>query len=281
MVQDLFKGETARRKQAYVSVVLTTLPMLAPALGSIILFVSSWRMIHVLMAVAGMMLAVTTRLFVTESLSARALGEARKIGFIEGFGMLRDDGFRRIAIVNALSYGSIFAYIAGAPVVLISQFHYSTAIYAAVFAGTAAALSAGAMTNARLARRFECRALVSPALVIQAIVNIGLVVGAMTTSSVAPWVLLPMLLIGCFARGIISPNLVYAALSIHRVQAGFAAALVGLLQLITAAIASALSARFLNDFGAISVAATMAALSAAALVLWQVAQVGRVVAQRN
>lgn len=281
IVQDLFTGEAARRKQSYVSVVLTIMPMLAPALGTLVIALTNWRMVHLVMAAAGTLLAAVVALFVAESLPEDAVGRSRGSGLADSLRMLRDHSFRRIAIVNALSYGSIFAYIAGAPVVLISQYHHTNTVYAAVFACTAAALSAGAFTNARLARRLDCRSLVWPALVIQAAANVGLVVGAVVAPSYGALILLPPLLVGCFMRGIISPNLVHAALSIHRDQAGLAAALVGLMQLITAAAASALLARLLERFGAVSVAGTMAFLSLSAVILWLAANLGRVAAARS
>ena len=276
IVQDLFEGEAARRKQAYVSVVLTITPMLAPALGVLVIMVAGWRMVHLLMAAGGLLLAATVLLFVGESRPARPRNILRGLGFADGLMILRDPAFRRTAIVNALSYGSIFAYIAGAPVVVISQFKYADFVYAILFACTAAALSAGAMANARLARGLDCRTLVRPALVAQAVANMGLIVGALVTPSYGAWIMLLLLLVGCFARGIISPNLVHAALSSHRDQAGLAAALVGLMQLATAAAASALLARLLDQFGALSVAVTMAALSTAAMLLWITTGIGRV-----
>ena len=132
------------------------------------------------------------------------------------------------------------------------------------------------MANARLARGLDCRTLVRPALVAQALANMGLIVGALVTPSYGAWIMLLLLLVGCFARGIISPNLVHAALSSHRDQAGLAAALVGLMQLATAAAASALLARLLDQFGALSVAVTMAALSTAAMLLWMTTGTGPV-----
>ena len=281
IVQDLFKGELARRKQAYVSVVLTVMPMVAPALGAVIITLAGWRMVHVLMAVGGLLLAATVSVFVGESREVQTGNRASGLGFADGLEMLRDRGFRRIAIVNALSYASIFAYIAGAPVVVISQFKYTNAVYAVVFACTAAALAAGAMANARLARRLDCQTLVWPALVTQAVANTGLVIGAIEAPVIGPWILLPLLLIGCFARGIISPNLVHAAISTHRDNAGLAAALVGLMQLVTAAAASALLARLLNQFGAVSVATTMAALSVVAMMLWMATNLGSAIAERG
>ncbi len=281
IVQDLFTGELARRKLAYVNVVLTVMPMLAPALGAVIIHFASWRMLHISMAVGGLLLTAIVAVFVRESRPARPRMQWRGIGFADAIGLLHDRGFRNIAFVNALSYGSIFAYIAGAPVVIILQFGYTNTAYAMIFACTAAALSAGSMANVRLSRRLDCRSLVRPALLIQAVANVGLVIDAAAAPLSATWTLLPLLVVGCFMRGIIAPNLVHAALSHHREQAGLAAALVGLMQLMTAAAASAVLARLLNYYGAASVAGTMAGLSLASILVWAMTNVNQVVAERG
>jgi DHA1 family bicyclomycin/chloramphenicol resistance-like MFS transporter len=281
MVQDAFIGDVARRKQSYVSIVLTIMPMLAPALGAGLIALAGWRSVHLSLAVGGLLLFIVVAAHLSETRSAPAVRTPGGLGFAASALMLQDDGFRRISIVNALSYAAIFAYIAGAPVVVISQLHFPTAVYAATFASTAAALSGGAFMSARLVRRFNSRGLVWPALLIQAAANVSLIAAALAIPTLGPWPLLPPLLIGCFMRGIISPNLVYLAISGHRDQAGLAAALVGLTQLVAASAASALLARLLEGFGAVSVALTMAALSLSAILLWVTTNLGRVVAARS
>ena len=281
IVQDLFIGEAARRKQAYVSVVLTLMPMLAPALGAILVMFCGWRSVHASMAAGGLLLILIVNLFVAESHPRDPGRPDYGLGITASVVMLRDRGFRCIALVNALSYAAIFAYIAGAPVVIIGQLHYGNLVYAGVFACTAASLSGGAMVSARLSARMDCRTLVWPALLTQALANVGLILGILVPPAEGVFVWLPLLVISCFARGIVSPNLVHAAISGQRSQAGLAAALVGLAQLLTAAAASALLARLLDGFGASSVALTMASLTAAAVILWITTGLGEHIAHRT
>src|SRR5579875_1759592 len=71
IVQDLFQGETARRKQSYVTGVFAVLPMLAPALGAIMVQHGGWRSVHSALAAAGRLLVVVVQAFVTESRPAK------------------------------------------------------------------------------------------------------------------------------------------------------------------------------------------------------------------
>ena len=227
IVHDLFEGEAARRKQSYVSVVLTVMPMLAPALGALMITVWGWRSVHAVLAIAGALLGLVVFSFLAESRPADARTGPQGLGFAEGLRMIRGSYFRRIAVVNALSYGTVFAYIAGAPFVVMSEMGYPASVYAAVFAGTALALSAGAASSAMLGRRgIGSASLVWPGLIAQAGSTFALVLACTGASGCRPALVLPPLLISSFARGLLSPNLAHLAISRHRENAGLASAMV-------------------------------------------------------
>jgi DHA1 family bicyclomycin/chloramphenicol resistance-like MFS transporter len=81
-------------------------------------------------------------------------------------------------------------------------------------------------------------------------------------------ILLPLLLITLFTRGVIAPNLQHLAIERRREQAGAASAAVGVSQLLWGALTSAAVAFLLPNFGTSAVAMPMALLAAAALVQW-------------
>ncbi len=259
MVQDLFQGEAARRKQSYVSVVLTIMPMLAPALGTAFVTHWGWRSVHVVLAIGGALLAIVIALLVDESHrpTPQQKQDARGFGLRDSITILNDAVFLRLTLVNALSYGAIFAYIAGAPVVVMDVL----------------ALSSGALTNAALGRRgITSERLVWPGLVGQAGATIALVFAGLSLDAGGAAVAIPALLVGAFARGVLSPNLVHLSVSRHRARAGLASALVGLMQLMVGAFASALVAALLSPFGYNGVALSMAALACAAAIVWRVTE---------
>ncbi len=268
MVQDLFQGEEARRKRSYVTIVNGVVPVMAPALGAWLSAAAGWRSVHVVLAVAGTALLAIVWASVAES---RPTANASRIGprLEPGLMRLRDDWrFIGLALVNAFSYAALFAYIAGAPMVTMRIMGLPSGIYAAVFASTALALSAGALTSARLGGRGPGAAtLVWPSLVIQAGSAIGLALFA--AEHVTPGiVLMPLLLITCYARGIIAPNLLHLTVGLRQRDAGMASAFVGVLQLAGGALSSAAVAAFLPAYGIMAVAATMALLTGAAAMLW-------------
>lgn len=265
MVQDLFEGEAARTKRAYVTVVFGAVPIFAPALGALIIAVAGWRAVHGLLTLAGGALLLMSWQWIEETLPIvpEVAAGTPSIALL-----LTDFQFLGLATANALSYAVIFAYIAGSPLVIMGVMKFPSTIFAGVFASTAVALTAGAWVSGRLSRR----GLGSPALV-----STGLSVALLAAATLALLsiinprsraIFIPPLLITLFARGIVAPNLQHLAIERARAQAGTASAIVGVTQLLSGAVASAVVATLLARYGAGAVAVPMALLAAAALAAW-------------
>jgi DHA1 family bicyclomycin/chloramphenicol resistance-like MFS transporter len=268
MVQDLFEGDAARAKRSYVTVIFGGVPILAPALGSVLLDWFGWRSVHGVLAIAGALLLAVTWVGVAES---KLTGGDVPAETIENAAvpLWRDSGFIGIALANALSYGAIFAYIAGSPVVVMAQMGRSAAVFAGVFACTATALAAGAWTSGRLSRRGAgAVALVNPSLMAAAAAAIALAIVSLSGISSGAF-LIPLLLILMFTRGIIAPNLQHLAIERQRERAGVASAAVGVSQLLSGALASGLVAILLQSFGQSAVAVPIALLAVGALITWR------------
>ena len=264
MVQDLFDGDDARSKRSYVTVVLGGAPVLAPALGSLLSGFGGWRAVYVVLGLGGCLLLLTAPFAVPESRRPGQTSVARAAPR-----RLRNDtGFIGLALANALSYGAIFAYIAGAPIVIIGIMKLCPAIFSAIFASTALALTAGAWISGRLGRYgFDARALLNPSLAIAAASTLAMAAVSLAGRG-SGILLLPPLLITLFTRGTIAPNIQHLAIERRREQAGAASAAIGVSQLIAGALASGMVAVLLPEFGVSAVAVPMALLAAGALVVW-------------
>lgn len=268
IIQDLFDGDAARAKRSYVTVIFGAVPILAPAMGAVLIHWFGWRSVHWVLALAGTLLLAVTWAGVAESNTPNGATspQANQDG---GVPLWNDVRFVRITLANALSYGAIFAYIAGSPVVIIGKLGLSSAVFAGVFASTATALSAGAWTSGWLSRRgVGVIALLNPSLIAAAAAS--LVLAAISLSGITSGaILIPLLLAVLFTRGIIAPNLQHLAIERQRERAGTASAAVGVSQLLSGALASAAVAFLLQSFGPSSVAIIMALLATGALMTWR------------
>ncbi|HUN41128.1 MAG TPA: multidrug effflux MFS transporter [Acetobacteraceae bacterium] len=270
MVQDLFEGEAARAKRSYVATVLTAVPVLAPALGSVLVDRFGWRSVHVVLAVGGTVLLAAVGWCVPESL--RGHREVRQRAGGDGRTSLWNDRvFLRTALVNALSYGVIFSYIAGSPIIIIRQMGYPPAVFAAVFASTAVALTLGAASSGMLARRgISAEAAIRVGLIVTVAAALGLAGFGLAGISAA--IILPPLLVVLFCRGILVPNLQHVAIERWSERAGTASALVGVSQLLGGAFASVVVAALLPYLRLNAVLVPMAVLAAAACLMWRPAR---------
>lgn len=268
MVQDLFQGEAARSKRSYVTMIVALTPIVAPALGAALSAALGWRSVHAVLALAGLALGAIALFGVRESRPASA---RRGNGLLsqKRTGLRHDRRFWGLAGVNALSYSTIFAYIAGAPVVIMGELGYKPAVYAGVFACTAFALGAGAWVSARLGRRGHGAAgLLLPGLLLQSAPTLVIALACSFGRVSHPVLMLPLLALSCFGRGIVAPNLAHLALGDRREDAGLASAVLGISQLLAGAGASAIVAGLLPHLGHSAMTTSMALTSGAAAALW-------------
>jgi DHA1 family bicyclomycin/chloramphenicol resistance-like MFS transporter len=173
-------------------------------------------------------------------------------------------------MVNALAFGSLFAYVAGSPLLMTRVLGLSPAQYGIVFAGTALGIVGGASTSKYLGNRHVpahrpltaglCMALVAACMLV--------VLGWLPQAGLAAY--LPLLLLGTFSYGLISPNAVHGALHPMPHIAGVAGASLGFVQMATGAAASALVAWFDDGRSAHSMSLTMVLCCAGALLTYLV-----------
>ena len=267
IVRDLFEGEAARAKRSYVTALVSVAPMLAPTIGAFVLGLWGWRAVYALLIVggAGLLAVVVVGLGETRA----AVPGARAFRVRDGYASVLSNGrFVAMAAVNALSYGGVFAYIAGSPEVLIGRLHLSPQQYGLFFACTSIALTTGAFTSGRSGKSGICpQGLVWVGLVVGAVSAVGL--AAVVAADVAGvGVLLALLVVNLFCRGLTVPNAQHLALEPMREHAGTAAAALGVMQILTGAAASAAVAFLLPGLGAGGMVYVMAAFALASLGAW-------------
>ena len=268
IVEDLFEGDAARSKRSYVTVVFGITPVLAPALGALLANRAGWRSVHAVLAVAGLALLTVIWSGVPESRPANASRPASQPGSKKPMVLWHDHQFIGLAAVNALSYGCVFAYIAGSPIVVIGLMGLPTTTYAALFASTALALTFGAWISGKLSRRgVGASAMVGPSLTFSALSAMSLLALSLPASIPASLLVL-LLLTTLFCRGMIAPNVQHLAVQRRREQVGTASAVVGVSQILTGALASTAVALLLPSLGQAAVAGCMAVLAVGATAGW-------------
>ena len=259
MVRDHFTGAEARVRQSYVNLAAGIAPVIAPTLGVAVATLGGWRAIYGALAAGGAVLLTITSLRLGESLPRRPHETFEVRRALGGYArVLRERVSVGYALVIALNFGSLFAYVSGSSLVLIGLLGVSRRMYGLLFAVTSFGLMAGALTNARLSRRGVPHArLIAAGLAL--IVGTSLILLALTfLGGVRVWTLVPLVVAGFMGQGIVRPNAVQGALEPLPEIAGVASAVLSALQMVVGALASATVATWFDGRSALAMTATMA-----------------------
>jgi DHA1 family bicyclomycin/chloramphenicol resistance-like MFS transporter len=241
IVRDLFDGITARVRLSYVVTVGTVAPMIAPAVGTLVLAAAGWRAIYGTLALIGFALVGVTAFGFVESLTrpdvtalqprrllanyARFLGHRICLGY---------------TLVSSLNFACTFSYVASSPLVMMGVLGVRPAFYAWTFAATAAGIMVGNFMNGKLSAR---------AVPASRLLSIGLVTSAVTALvllalSHSPWeylaLMLPVLVMNTFCLGFVGPNCAQGALHPVPDIAGVGSAILGSSRMLGGALASVL-----------------------------------------
>jgi len=241
IVRDVFEGSQARAQLSYVNLVMGVAPIIAPTIGSFILVLANWRAIYGVLAIAGFLLLFFVSIGLGESLASPNIDALKPHRLIKNYGrVLSDPICLGYALVNALSFGCMFTYVAGSPLVFINLFKVSTTTYGWLFASTAFGIMVGSFLNGHLNKRgVSPTKLLTFGLITAIVTSVALVVISMSGAAQIV-TLMPLLIVNTFCLGIISPNAVHGAIQPLPEIAGVASATVGFLQMLSGALAGGL-----------------------------------------
>jgi DHA1 family bicyclomycin/chloramphenicol resistance-like MFS transporter len=146
--KDLYSGQDRQRILAYIAVILSVCPMLAPTLGSWVMLVASWRWIFVCQAVLALAgLYGSFRL--KEPLAALTRGGVLAVAG-RYLVLLRNGRFLLVTLAFSIMSMPHFAYIGGSSSIFISDFGVSEQAYGIYFGINALGLMLGAMLCSRI-----------------------------------------------------------------------------------------------------------------------------------
>ncbi len=271
IMRDLFDGAAARSRLSTLNLIRALAPIVAPSIGAWVLRLGSWRGIYGVLTAFGVLVTLAAWRGLAESLGRRdprAL-QWRRLGAHYGEMLAHPEACGH-ALVNALLFGCLFAYVAGSPLLLIRGLGLSAAQYGLVFASTALGIVGGASLSAQLGRRHVAGHVPLACALGLATLASGLLLALDWSRPAALGVDLPLLILVTFAYGLGAPNAVHGALHPMPHIAGVAGASLGFAQMATGALASALVAWLDDGRGVRSMGLVMAACALGALLLFVV-----------
>ena len=224
-----------------------------------------WRVNYGILPLSGIVLGLCTVIFLPETLNAAEFARTQPtLGLLISYAhVLRDPNAIGFALLNATTFGGMFAYISGSSLVFIGAFGVSPSMFGLLFAAAALALLAGSTLSVFAVKQMSPRLLRRAGLAVLAAATMVLIAAATLGG-------LPILLIGVasftFACGIILPNATAAAMASRPEISGAASGVVGATQFIAGATAAAVVGIF-RPGTVIGMVTTMAAFAFISLAL--------------
>lgn len=272
IVRDLFVHGAARQKLSQIAAVLGIAPMLAPVLGGWIMTFADWRAIYAAQALVGVVLLIVGAIGLAESqpvenrrsLNPRQLAESYRF-------VLGDRSFLGYALLYACAFASMFAFISGAPSVLIGSLGLSTTSFALLFGLTSCGVLVASLISGQLSKRHvPSRKIIAFGLIVMVASAVAALL-LVPANAVTVLSLTPLMALTIFAFGILAPSTNHEALQNLPHVAGSAAGVMRCTQMVMGSVASAMIA-VLEPFGhpALVMTGLMAAMAliAGSIYLW-------------
>ena len=266
IVRDLFVGLGARKRFAYVGVVATLAPIVAPTLGGLISSWAGWRAVFYFLAAGGILLGAVIVLSLEESIVRRD----RQALFLRNLAtnywrVLSHRACRTYVIVGGLSFGGLFAYVSGSAFVFIEIFKLDQRMFGLLFALNALGIALGALTTGRFSG-IPAKRMISAGLAI-GLVTGGILVLLTIGHAITPSSAMPFLMLNTFSIGLVTPNLVHGTMEPVPEIAGVASSLFGSTRMIAGAISTQVVAFWYNGTP-MAMTGTMLLFAASALGFW-------------
>jgi len=213
IVRDMLSGSAARQRLSEVTTINSIMPIVAPIIGSMVMLLGRWRILFDSQAVFGGCIIAMLLLDFRESLPLDRRHRLHPAALIANYcHLLTTQVFLGYALVNGLTFASVFSFISLSPLILMQRMSIGRAAYPFLFALIAAGGITGSFTSALLSRRHaRGRTLITTGLSL---------LTAATTAGAAlqivgfhrPIAILPAVFAALFGFGLIAPSVTIGAL---------------------------------------------------------------------
>jgi DHA1 family bicyclomycin/chloramphenicol resistance-like MFS transporter len=264
IARDAFQGAALIRIFGLLTLTMGIVPALAPALGGVIQDSVGWQANMGVTVIMGIIMTVLCFIFLPETGTKSEGSFSPPQIALTYISIIKDRTFRRFAGTNALVLGSLYAFHAGAPELMISQLGLNPSTFGLLAFLHSVAFMLGAYTAPMIGERIpEPSHVMGGGAVTALIASVAMLALGLTGHATVVSIMIFMTIFG-YALGVVIPFGVAGALSPFKARAGTATALLGAMQMSAGALASATVAAF-PDVPALAFPAVMVAMNALAI----------------
>ena len=237
MVRDFFAADESVKIFSLLILILGLSPLLAPTFGGFITVSFGWAWVFLILAIIAGFLLTVVFFFLPEGHAPDPTISLKAGPMIRMFiAIARQPQFYTYTLSGALSFASLFIYVAGSPVIFMEIYHIGPQAYGGIFALISIGFIGASQLNILLVRRYPSPILFRTVLTIQVISAVVFLVAAWEGSGLYLTVALFFTQVACV--GVINPNASALALAPFTKNVGSASALIGCAQIGLAALVS-------------------------------------------
>ena len=247
IIRDLFSGDYMARIMSFVTVVFILVPVIAPALGQLILDTYNWQGIFYVQVLISfiVMLWFWKRQPETLPTEKRVRFSFRvfKTGFTE---VIRYKTTMGYTIISGLVVGSFFVYLSASQQIFQLQYGLEDA-FPIIFAGLSIAIGSAIFLNGTLVLKYGMEKIITTSLFAFFGVSVLYVLLFMSGSNPPLFLLLIFFSLQFFSIGFLFGNLRALAMQPVGHIAGIAAAITGFISTLLAVVLSVFIGRFVSN----------------------------------
>ena len=230
IVRDLYGRNQVASMIAYVTMGMAVAPMIAPTIGGVLETFFGWRASFAFLIGFGGLALVFAYWRLRETNHSRASGESAR-ELLRGYGSLfRSRQFWGYTLVTSFVSAMFFAFLAGAPYVMIELLGRSPAEYGFYFAMVPTGYILGNFATGRIAGRMGPNRMILAGTFLS-LVSIAAMAALIASGFLSPVALFGAMLFIGVANGLVLPSGIAGAVSVRSDLAGAAAGLSGSFQI--------------------------------------------------
>ncbi len=237
MISDLLDEREAARFFSLMMVVSGIGPIVAPIMGGYLISFAGWESIFIFLALLGGVCLMATQVMIPETLPPGVREQLSPQAVFRTYGrLLIRREFIVPTLIGAITCGSIFAFISGAPFAYMELYGVSKEHFGWVFGMNAIGIMVAAQANRILLKHFSTATLMFACLLFHIVFALLLFICAAKLS--LPFLVLLIWL--CLAAiPVIGANSTALAMAACEHERGSGSAIIGVLQFAVAGLASA------------------------------------------
>lgn len=233
VVRDRCQGDDIARTLSMVAMIMMLAPLLAPALGSVIIHLGDWRDIFVVLAVYAAVVMVIVAATLEESHPKAQ--RVRQSPWRNYWQVISEPSSRPYILALAFAFATMFVFITAAPFLYLEYYQQPPAQFAWLFGANIIVMMTLNRLNVWLLPRLGSHRLLQAGTALQlGTTTLLALLSWLTTPPL--WLVLPLIMLSVGSLGLIAANAIGIVLHNFRAISGSATALIGVTEFVTGAL---------------------------------------------